>query len=374
MHKDILRRHGGPNSPLASCVGQRCLQRRTVALSSKIREHRRLRHLRQVRRQLPTQRHHRDHKRRTCLQQQQLHQRTRAIRHGGREHRPRPEHLRNEERRPHRSLQPAVRGHQRQRLRHHGHHHLHQFQHLLRPLVQCLGQHVRLRRQRLHLCGVLPRQLRMLRGSIPRTPRHRQNLHHTPSHTIHPCRQTTYSQIYRKCESEMTTRRALRAKQTIQTHMEYISQEGYNKIESELRHLLHDERPRIAEAISEARDKGDLSENFEYHAAKREQGILERRIDHLKVLLSNARVMETTHITADTVQMLTTVQLSDLTHDRKMTYTIVSQSEANIHAGKISIKTPIAQGLMKKKVGDIAEIKVPAGVLRLRIDKISVSV
>lgn len=156
--------------------------------------------------------------------------------------------------------------------------------------------------------------------------------------------------------------------------MEYISQEGYDKLVEELHHLLSVERPRIADAISEARDKGDLSENFEYHAAKREQGKLEGKIDHLKVLLSNARIIEVSRLTNDVVQLLSTVELTDLTHDRKMTYTIVSQSEANIHAGKISIKTPIAQGLMKKKVGDIAEIKVPAGVLRLRIDKISVSV
>src|SRR5574344_765541 len=156
--------------------------------------------------------------------------------------------------------------------------------------------------------------------------------------------------------------------------MEYISQEGYDKLVEELHHLLSVERPRIADAISEARDKGDLSENFEYHAAKREQGKLEGKIDHLKVLLSNARIIEVSRLTNDVVQLLSTVELTDLTHDRKMTYTIVSQSEANIHAGKISIQTPIAQRLMKKKVGDIAEIKVPAGVLRLRIDKISVSV
>jgi transcription elongation factor GreA len=155
--------------------------------------------------------------------------------------------------------------------------------------------------------------------------------------------------------------------------MEYISQEGWDKIESELRKLLHDERPRIAEAISEARDKGDLSENFEYHAAKREQGILERRIDHLKVLLSNARIMDTTHITADIVQLLTTVQLTDLKRNKAMTYTIVNPIEADFQSGKLSIKTPIAQGLLGKKAGDTVEIKVPAGILSLRIDSISIA-
>jgi transcription elongation factor GreA len=154
--------------------------------------------------------------------------------------------------------------------------------------------------------------------------------------------------------------------------MEYISQEGYDKLSEELHHLLSVERPKIADAISEARDKGDLSENFEYHAAKREQGKLEGRIDRLKVMLSNARIIDMSQLKTDTVQLLSTVEITDLTHNRKMTYTLVSQSEADFHAGKISIKTPIAQGLLRKKVGDIAEIKVPAGTIKLRIDKISI--
>ena len=154
--------------------------------------------------------------------------------------------------------------------------------------------------------------------------------------------------------------------------MEYISQEGYDKMVAELQHLMRVERPKIADAISEARDKGDLSENFEYHAAKREQGKLERRIDRLKVLISNARIIETSRLSTEQVQLLSTVELTDLTHDRQMTYTLVSPSEANFSEGKISVKTPIAQGLLRKKVGDIAEIKVPAGLLKLRIDKISI--
>jgi transcription elongation factor GreA len=140
----------------------------------------------------------------------------------------------------------------------------------------------------------------------------------------------------------------------------------------ELHHLLSVERPRIADAISEARDKGDLSENFEYHAAKREQGKLEGKIDRLKLQLANARIIEASQLNTDAVQLLSKVELTDLTHDRKMTYTIVSQSEADFKQNKISIKTPIAKGLLKKKVGDVAEIKVPAGVLRLRIDKITI--
>ncbi|MBP6527054.1 MAG: transcription elongation factor GreA [Prevotella sp.] len=154
--------------------------------------------------------------------------------------------------------------------------------------------------------------------------------------------------------------------------MEYISQEGYDKMVAELRELLSVERPRITEAISEARDKGDLSENFEYHAAKREQGKLEGRIDRLKVKLTNARILERSRLTADVVQLFSTVQLTDLTHNREMKYSIVNPMEADISTSKISIKTPIAQGLLKKRVGDIVEIKVPAGMLKLRIDEISI--
>ena len=153
--------------------------------------------------------------------------------------------------------------------------------------------------------------------------------------------------------------------------IEYISQEGYDKMVAELHELMSVERPRISEAISEARDKGDLSENFEYHAAKREQGKLEGRIDRLKVKLTNARILERSRLTADVVQLFSTVQLTDLTHNREMKYSIVNPMEADISTSKISIKTPIAQGLLKKRVGDIVEIKVPAGMLKLRIDEIS---
>lgn len=154
--------------------------------------------------------------------------------------------------------------------------------------------------------------------------------------------------------------------------MEYISQECYDKLMAELHELLSVERPRISEAISEARDKGDLSENFEYHAAKREQGKLEGRIDRLKVKLSNVRIIERNRLTSETIQLFSTVELTDLTNNRNMAYTIVNPIESDFSSGKISVKTPIAQGLLKKKVGDVVEIKVPAGILKLRIDKISI--
>lgn len=188
-----------------------------------------------------------------------------------------------------------------------------------------------------------------------------------------------FSFSYKRAEScpqkTIITKNAYLCTIIIKKHIsmiEYITQEGYDKLMNELHHLLSVERPKIADAISEARDKGDLSENFEYHAAKREQGKLEGRIDRLKMMLSNARVMEMSRLNTDTVQLLSTVELTDLSHDRTMTYTIVNQIESDFSSGKISIKTPIAQGLLKKKVGDIAEIKVPAGILRLRIDKISI--
>lgn len=141
---------------------------------------------------------------------------------------------------------------------------------------------------------------------------------------------------------------------------------------AELHELLSVERPRVSEAISEARDKGDLSENFEYHAAKREQGKLEGRIDRLKVKLTNARIIDRNRLTSDAVQLFSTVKLTDLTRNREMKYTIVNPMEADFSTGKISIKTPIGQGLLKKRVGDIVEIKVPAGMLKLRIDDISI--
>lgn len=154
--------------------------------------------------------------------------------------------------------------------------------------------------------------------------------------------------------------------------MEYISQECYDRLVAELHELLRVERPRIAEAIAEARDKGDLSENFEYHAAKREQGRLEGRIDRLKVKLANARIIQRNQLKADTVQVFSTVELTDLIHGRHMTYMIVNPTESDFSLNKISVKTPIAQGLLKKRAGDIVEIKVPAGILKLRIDKISI--
>lgn len=153
--------------------------------------------------------------------------------------------------------------------------------------------------------------------------------------------------------------------------MEYMSQEGWDKLVNELKHLESVELPSCKDAISEARDKGDLSENFEYHAAKREQGRLLSRISFLQKVLENARVINTELLGKDCVGLLSKVEMTNLTNNAKMTYTIASPHEANLREGKISIKSPIAQALLNKKVGDVVEVRVPAGMVKLRIDSIT---
>ena len=152
--------------------------------------------------------------------------------------------------------------------------------------------------------------------------------------------------------------------------MEYMSQEGYDKLVAELHHLETVELPLVRDAIAEARDKGDLSENFEYHAAKREQGRLLGRIRFKQRVLENARVIDMSKLASDSVQLLSMVEMTNLNTQARMTYTIASPHEANLREGKISIKSPIAQALLHKKVGDIVEVHVPAGTLKLRIESI----
>ncbi len=153
--------------------------------------------------------------------------------------------------------------------------------------------------------------------------------------------------------------------------MEYMSQEGYDKIVAELRQLETVDLPRVKDAIAEARDKGDLSENFEYHAAKREQGRILSRIRFHQRVLEFARVIDTSRLSSDKVGLLSRVEMTNIATDRQMCYTIVSTHEANPSEGKISIKSPIGQALLGKKPGDLVEVHVPAGLLRLRIDSIS---
>ena len=149
-----------------------------------------------------------------------------------------------------------------------------------------------------------------------------------------------------------------------------MSQEGYDKLVAELRQLENVELPQVREAIAEARDKGDLSENFEYHAAKREQSRLLGRIRFKQRVLEFARVIDTSRLGAETVGLLNKVEMTNLKNNAHMTYTIVSPHEANLREGKISIKSPIAQALLNKKAGDTVEVQVPAGTLKLRIESI----
>ena len=149
-----------------------------------------------------------------------------------------------------------------------------------------------------------------------------------------------------------------------------MSQEGYDKLVAELRQLESVELPRVREAIAEARDKGDLSENFEYHAAKREQGRLLSRIRFKQRVLEHARVIDMSRLGSDVVGLLSRVAITNLANNATMSYTVVSPHEANLREGKISIKSPIAQALLGKKAGDTVEVRVPAGMLKLRIESI----
>ena len=151
-----------------------------------------------------------------------------------------------------------------------------------------------------------------------------------------------------------------------------MSQEGYNNLVAELQRLESIERPKASAAIAEARDKGDLSENAEYDADKEAQAHLEDKINQMKITIANAKIIDKSRLSSDAVQLLSKVEMTNLATNTKMTYTIVSEQEANLKEGKISIKTPIAQGLLNKKVCDEAEITIPRGKIRLRIDAISI--
>ncbi|HAE07927.1 MAG: transcription elongation factor GreA [Prevotella sp.] len=153
--------------------------------------------------------------------------------------------------------------------------------------------------------------------------------------------------------------------------MAYMSQKGYDEMVAQLQQLETVERPKASAAIAEARDKGDLSENAEYDAAKEAQAHLETKINQLKLAIAEAKVIDTSRLSTEAVQILSTVEMTNMANNTKMRYTIVSENEANIKVGKISIKTPIAQGLLNKKVGDVVEIAIPRGTIKLRIDKIT---
>lgn len=150
-----------------------------------------------------------------------------------------------------------------------------------------------------------------------------------------------------------------------------MTREGYKKKMEEIAYLESVERPRVSAAIAEARDKGDLSENAEYDAAKEAQGLLEMRISKLKDLVANARIIDESKLNTDTVQIMNKVRLHNHTTGKDIEYTIVADSEANIKEKKIASSTPIAQGLLGHKVGDVVDIKVPSGMMKFEILEIS---
>ncbi len=153
--------------------------------------------------------------------------------------------------------------------------------------------------------------------------------------------------------------------------MAYMTQKGYDKLVAELQHMESVDRPAASAAIAEARDKGDLSENAEYDAAKEWQGKLEGKIANLKAVIAAAKIIDTSKLNNETVQILTKVKLKNVKNNMTMAYTIVSDTEANLREGKISVSTPIAQALLGHKVGETVTAKVPAGVIELEILEIT---
>lgn len=152
----------------------------------------------------------------------------------------------------------------------------------------------------------------------------------------------------------------------------YMTEEGLKKLKEELTHMESVERPRVVAAIAEARDKGDLSENAEYDAAKEAQGMLEMRIAQLKDTIANARIIDDSRLNTDEIQLLNKVKIKNLANGAVMEYSIVSETEADLRAGKISIATPIAKALLGKHVGEVAEVQAPAGKIKFEVLEISI--
>ncbi|MDO4228275.1 MAG: transcription elongation factor GreA [Capnocytophaga sp.] len=154
-------------------------------------------------------------------------------------------------------------------------------------------------------------------------------------------------------------------------NVSYYTAEGLKKLRDELNQLKDVERPKASQAIAEARDKGDLSENAEYDAAKEAQGLLEMKIAKLETLLANARLIDESQLDTSKVLVLSTVKIKNLSNNMQLTYTLVAESEADLKSGKISVSSPIGKGLLGKSVGEIAEISVPNGVLKMEILEIN---
>lgn len=155
------------------------------------------------------------------------------------------------------------------------------------------------------------------------------------------------------------------------SQINYFTEEGLKKLQDDLNHLKTVERPSISKQIAEARDKGDLSENAEYDAAKDAQGLLELKIAKMEELLASARLIDESKIDVSKVSVLSKVKIRNLSNKAEMTYTLVAETEADLKSGKISVTSPIGKGLLGKKKGDVAEIEVPSGIMKFEIVEIS---
>jgi transcription elongation factor GreA len=155
------------------------------------------------------------------------------------------------------------------------------------------------------------------------------------------------------------------------SQINYYTEEGLQKLKDELHNMKTIQRPAISEQIAEARDKGDLSENAEYDAAKEAQGLLEMKIAKLETIIANARIIDETHIDNSKVYILSTVKIKNVSNGMEVEYTLVAENEADIKQRKISIDSPIGKGLLGKKVGDIADIQTPGGIMKFEIIQIT---
>jgi transcription elongation factor GreA len=155
------------------------------------------------------------------------------------------------------------------------------------------------------------------------------------------------------------------------SEISYYTPEGLENLKQEIKHLETVERPKISQQIGEARDKGDLSENAEYDAAKEAQGMLEARISKLKNTFANARLIDDSEIDNSKVFILSTVKIKNIKNNMQLSYTLVAENEADIKSGKISIDSPIGKGLLGKKVGQVADINTPAGIMKFEIISIN---
>ncbi len=155
------------------------------------------------------------------------------------------------------------------------------------------------------------------------------------------------------------------------SNVSYYTEEGLKKLKEELAHLEQVERPRVSQEIADARDKGDLSENAEYHAAKEEQSLLETKIAKLKNVVASARVIDESQLDTSKILIHSIVKIKNTTNGMEFTYTLVADSESDVRNGKLSVNSPIGKGLLGKKVGEIAEIQVPNGIMKFEVVEIS---